>query len=210
MRKINRIFRLGVAAIFFIGSVPVAQSFTTYSETEPTSPRRQEPLMTSVHDNTWNIIYGFAGERPPMEKAAAIRAAIEDNIIAGLQRWLEPLKEHVGSAETLVAQFTFYYLPILLSRPSEPISPDVVGVSEKKVHLRVVCHWGDAMEFRENAYTFVGTPEIHVVPSLVSERWLRIPHTHYNKSFVLHQLGHAFGLPDAYARDAIMSAQTRW
>ena len=211
MRKINLLFSLGMAVIFGLGSVPVAESFII--DPEMSEMPKRDVLMTSVFDNNWHIAYGFAVARPPTENAAAIHSEIANALTWGLQTWLEPLKDEVEAGQTLVTQFTVYQVPTLLRQSSRGTTETwlndfdmpwtwVRGVAPKKeVHLRAVFHWAAAAE--HSSYLSVSASEIHLVP--VSGKWHRIPHTSYATKVLLHEVGHTFGLPDAYSRDAIMS-----
>ena len=205
MRKINLLFSLGMAAIFFLGSVPVAESFII--DPEMSEMPKRDVLMTSVFDNNWHIVYGFAVDRPPTENAAAIHSEIADSLTWGLQTWLEPLANEVEAGQTLVAQFTVYQVPTLRQSSggaTEAWLEDfdmpwtwVRGVAAKKeVHLGVVFHSDDKTVLGSDSYTIMDGFEIHLVP--VSGEWHRIPHTSYATRILLHEVGHTFGLPDKY------------
>ena len=218
MKGIKYIFILWLTANFFLGSVPVAQGFIAEIGIESEVSKRQEPVITRVFDDNWNIVYGFAINCPPAEKTAEIKSAIEEAIVEALQTWLEPLTDE-GKKEgrTLVQHFTVYYSPIVLSgipassnaffsRYYFEAAPDgFVGVGRKKVHLRAVFHCDYETGLRDVPYPIMGASEIHLAP--ISGKWHRIPHTSYATRVLLHEVGHTFGLPDAYSRDAIMSTR---
>ena len=203
MRKINLLFSLGMVTTFFLGSVPVAESFIIDREMSEISKR--DVLMTSFSDNNWHIAYGFAVARPPTENAAAIHSEIANSLTWGLRTWLEPLEDEVEAGQTLVVQFTVYQVPTLLQSSGGATDAwlndfdmpwtSVRGVAAKKeVHLRAVFHWDEAAE--HSSYSPVSAAEIHLVPGS-DERYL-IPHTGYSNGVLLHELGHIFGLPDKY------------
>ena len=212
MRKINLIFSLGIAVLFVLGSVPVAESFII--DPEMSEMPKRGVLITSVFDSNWHIAYGFAAAQSSKENVAAIHSEIANSLAWGLLTWLEPLADEMEAGQTLVAQFTVYQVPAFLRQSSRGATDawlndfdmpwaSVRGVAAKKeVHLRAVFH-GEAAE--HSSYLSVSASEIHLVPG--SDERSLIPHTGYSNRVLLHELGHTFGLPDAYSKDAIMSTR---
>ena len=152
-----------------------AEGFITVAHDEPERfANGKNMLIKRVHEDSWDIAYGFADDCPDSEKTEENLAILREALEHAIRLWLEPLREI--SDKPIVDKFNFYDL------------------DRKPYHIyaRFTCRFGRS---GANKWTRV------VVMKKVN--WgLRIsPDLPYRLSSLLHELGHTFDLADTYAEE---------
>ena len=152
-----------------------ADGFITAAHDDPEWFANNETMLIKrVHEDSWDIAYGFADDCPDSEKTeenlANIRAALE----TAIRLWLEPLREI--SDKPIVDKFNFYDL------------------DRTPYHIYAVF----TCEFGKSHANRIGRKI-----TMKRIRWGTSisPDLPYRLSSLLHELGHTFDLADTYSEE---------
>ncbi len=152
-----------------------ADSFITIAHDEPERfVNGKNILIKRVHEDSWDIAYGFSDDCPASEKTEENLAIIREALEKAIRMWLAPLREI--SDKPIVDKFNFYDL------------------SKETWHIfaRFRCDFGRSRAGREVR---------KIVMKKVNWGKPISPDLPYRLSDLLHELGHTFDLADTYVEE---------
>ncbi len=154
-----------------------ADGFITVAHDEPERfVNGENILIKRVHEESWDIFYGFDKNCPANRKTDENYQILRDRIEKGIRIWLEPLREITN--KPIVDNFVFH------KTRDEDID------YEMKVYF--LCEKGRSMAGRISR-----TIDMKITVLENSETWLA-PFLPYDIGSFLHELGHVFDLADTY------------
>ncbi len=165
----NTLLTFAVITVTLLNTTPTAHAFLKVQRLHDD----HKILMKIVHEPHWDIIYVFGEECPAERKAEA--KEFEEEIVKAIQLWLQPLRE-LNTGKPIVNEFRFQQHD---ERPSLEI--------QEKVDLIITDY---CIHGRSNAGLAIKWP-----PDLGLRKGLNVD---ARFSALVHELGHAFGLGDAY------------
>ena len=185
MKKLTLVISLALLTACIVRKSPPAQAKFLV----PVAVKRLGILMHIIDKPQWRIGYNFTADCP-----AAFRQQedkLQATIVKALQTWLQPLRTRYPHR-----RFTDDFR--LLRQPDvEQCGDDWVALGEVDARITSDCQ-GKGHPFAIIAFLGV-SPEV-----CMKERGEGI-----NRSFtyaLVHELGHAFGLADTYAREHVLSS----
>ena len=133
-------------------------------------------LIKRVHEDHWNIFYGFDEDCPDSRKTEENYRLLRESLERGIRIWLAPLREITD--RPIVDKFVFH------NERNKNID------YEMKVYF--LCEKGRSMAGRISR-----TIDMKITVLENSETWLA-PFLPYDIGSFLHELGHVFDLADTY------------
>ncbi|MYB95036.1 hypothetical protein F4054_05965 [Candidatus Poribacteria bacterium] len=188
--KKNNLFFIGVlvGCLFFSGTpvvhTPVAHGFITGAGSG--TLHEHILLIRDIFQPRWKIGYRYGADCQPAERQNG--EALQEAITGSLRVWLQPLKE-LQLGRPIVDKFVYELQP-----DRNPDQPDDLEL-RRKVNLQVTfeCTQGRSVARRG----------VFLPPAAIMRMGTKI--TPEILTVLLHELGHAFGLADTYAREFLPS-----
>ena len=160
-----------------------ADGFITVAHDEPERfVNGENILIKRVHEEHWNIFYGFDEDCPDSRKTEENHRLLRESLERGIRIWLAPLREITD--RPIVDKFVFFKTGE--GKNLKDTRSDISAV--------FICVKGHSMANREGVSIFMR--ETHL-PMSLSSAWIAPTLPYYIGSF-LHELGHAFDLADTY------------
>ena len=154
-----------------------ADGFITVAHDDPERfVNGENILIKRVHEEHWDIFYGFAKACPDSRKTEETHRLLRESLERGIRIWLAPLREITD--RPIVDKFVFH------NERDKNID------YEMKVYF--LCEKGRSMADRSNR-----TIDMKITALENSESWLA-PFLRYGVGSFLHELGHVFDLADTY------------
>ena len=148
-------------------------------------------LINRIFELQWSIAYSIAHEC----SSAEIKVQLETAMRQVLRQWLRPLKKI--SSHAVVDNFVFTQLQTSNKYDNEDDEHErafsETDIDRLAPHLQVIFYCEEG-----RSYMYRWSNEIHMFPKSSSNKALHIGDTHYSRSTLLHEVGHAFGLSDTY------------
>ena len=156
-----------------------ADGFITVAHDEPERfVNGENILIKRVHEEHWNIFYGFDEDCPDSFKTEENYRILRESLERGIRTWLAPLREITD--RQIVDEFIFHKK----SERNEDINYEV--------HILFSCEGGRSLAGRVGRSITMRTSDIDVVDSVIA------PSLPYRIGTLLHELGHVFDLADTY------------
>ena len=163
-------------------TLPATQGFMAFDHKNPRTRRNLNNLIRRVHKAEWVIGYRYMDNCPPAARNNG--QAIEEAITTSLRAWLQPVRE-LNTGKPVVDDFRYVH------------KLEIAVADFKLYDLRIYffCDFGKSA-------ALVGADETRP-PSIHMHRG-----TFVDDQFagvLLHEIGHTFGLMDAYTRPPAVS-----
>ncbi len=151
-----------------------AEGFITAAHDKPEAfANNENMLIKRVHEDSWDIAYGFADDCPDSIKTEENLTILREALETSIRLWLEPLREI--SDKPIVDKFNFY------DRGRKPYH----------IYAEFECEFGRSHANRYGRIIF-----------MQKRGWTPIsPDLLYDWYPLLHELGHTFDLADTYAEE---------
>ena len=191
LKKMRYIFSILLVVSSLFSITPVVHGFMTIgAQSEGGYPLdKYKFLITKVHEPYWKIGYRYHADCTPAERQNS--KALTQAISASLRTWLEPLKE-LQPERPIVDRFVYELQADV--NPNQP--EDLEGLREVDLRVTFQCTQGISI-------ALIGI----IFPPEVVMRRRDTELTPLTLSLLTHELGHAFGLADTFAREGIMRSQ---
>ena len=162
-----------------------ADGFITVAHDEPERfVNGENILIKRVHEEHWDISYGFDEDCPASFKTEENYRLLRENLEKGIRIWLAPLREITD--RPIVDKFVFHYN-----------EEHKAGFNE--ISAMFLCEEGPSVAGRSSKTITMRTSSIDRVNALIA------PSLPYDIGTLLHELGHAFDLPDTYVGNSRFS-----
>ena len=161
-----------------------AEGFITVAHDHPERfVNGENVLIKKVHEEHWNIFYRFDEDCPDSRKTEENYRLLRESLERGIRTWLAPLREITD--RPIVDKFVFF---------------DTTGAEAKNlfkdtrsdISAVFLCRKGRSIANREGVSIFMAE-----TGDESTYTWIT-PTLPYYASTLLHELGHAFDLPDTY------------
>ena len=133
-------------------------------------------LIKRVHEEHWDIFYGFGADCPDSFKTEENYRLLRENLERGIRIWLAPLREITD--RPIVDKFVFH------------------NERDKNIDLEItvnfLCKKGRSVASRSGRSIYM-----RITPVETVESWFA-PSLRYDGSTLIHELGHTFDLADTY------------
>ena len=158
-----------------------ADGFITVAHDDPERfVNGENILIKRVHEEHWNIFYGFYEDCPDSSKTEENYRLLRESLERAIRVWLAPLREITD--RPIVDKFVFFKTGE--GKNLKDTRSDISAV--------FICEKGTSMANREGVSIFLR--ETHYKSVL---GWIT-PALSYSVGDLLHELGHAFDLADTY------------
>jgi len=162
-----------------------ADGFITVAHDDPERfVNGENILIKRVHEDHWNIFYGFDEDCPDSRKTEENYRLLRESLERGIRIWLAPLREITD--RPIVDKFVFFKTGTEKAKDLKDTRSDISAV--------FACVKGRSVASREGVSIYMR--ETHL-PMSLSSAWIAPTLPYYIGSF-LHELGHAFDLADTY------------
>ena len=186
MKKVRYIFSILVVVCLLLSAAPVGDGFIP-----PIFGPQLENLkllITEINKPQWKIGYRYGIDCKPADRQND--EALKEAISTSLRMWLAPLKE-LNPDRPIVDKFVYELQADFISRELEDLE------ERRAVDLQVTFECT-----RDVSYAATG---IIFPPAVFMKRGTKI--TPLMLSTMAHELGHAVGLADTYARPGVMQSR---
>ena len=158
-----------------------ADGFITVAHDEPERfVNGENILIKRVHEEHWNIFYGFYEDCPDSRKTEENHRLLRESLERGIRTWLAPLREITD--RPIVDKFVFFKTGE--GKNLKDTRSDISAV--------FICVKGHSMANREGVSIFMRETHYKSTSSWIT------PTLPYSVGSLLHELGHAFDLADTY------------
>ena len=161
-----------------------AEGFITVAHDDPERfVNGENVLIKRVHEEHWNIFYGFYEDCPDSRKTEENHRLLRESLERGIRTWLAPLREITD--RPIVNKFVFF-------NTGNPEAAKNLKDTRSDISALFLCWKRRSVANREGV-------SIHMYETHYesTSSWIT-PTLPYSVGSLLHELGHAFDLADTY------------